>query len=88
MKLNIWDTMSIVVLGIAGLVFIVVIAIFLFPGVPVNPFPPEGYRTEKLPTPTATLNMLPPTWTPTPAVEATKRPTSTVYPTPTPVILR
>lgn len=84
MKLNIWDTMSIVVLAIAGIVFIGVIAIFMDPGAPVNPYPPAGSRTE---IPTATLNVLPPTWTPSPTPEVTKRPTSTPYPTSTPFTL-
>jgi len=81
MKLNIWDTMSIIVLAIAGIIFIGIVAIFLDPGAPVNPYPPGGARTE---TPTATVNMLPPTWTPSPTVEVTKRPTSTPIPSPTP----
>lgn len=88
MKLSIWDTLSIGVLAIAGIIFIMVLAIFFNPGAPVNPYPPAGYRTEIPPTPTATLNQLPATWTPAPTIEVTKRPTSTPIPTSTPVNLK
>jgi hypothetical protein len=40
-----------------------------------------------IPTSTATLVSLPPTWTPVPVIQATKAPTSTPYPTETPFVL-
>ena len=68
MKLSIWDTLSIGVLAVAAIIFIMVLAIFFNPGAPVNPYPPAGYRTQIPPTPTATLNQLPATWTPSPTI--------------------
>lgn len=102
MKSSIWDILTgILLLGIIVLVGLFV-AILINPNVPFNPLPPpasahhnqQPIPTIVLPTATATPLALPPTWTPTPQVEptlirqaATLRPTSTLVPTFTPVIL-
>jgi hypothetical protein len=88
MKLSGWDKISIVLLVAAVVVLLWYVLIFVNPGTLVNPFPPPGSRGELPPTPTATINALPPTWTPTATVEVTKRPTSTPIPTSTPVKLK
>ena len=88
MKLTVWDKMSIAVLAVAVVLLGMIVVIGLNPVSLVNPFPPAGARNTLTPTPTATLNMLPPTWTPTSTVEVTKRPTSTPIPTSTPVKIR
>lgn len=88
MKLNDWDKMSIVVLAMAAVIVLWLVLIAVNPGTLVNPFPPPGSRGPITPTPTATINALPPTWTPTPVIEVTKRPTSTFVPTSTPVRLK
>ena len=88
MKLTVWDKMSIAVLALAFVLLALIVVIGFNPGSLVNPFPPPGARHTLTPSPTATLNMLPPTWTPTATIEVTKRPTSTPIPTSTPVKIR
>lgn len=88
MKLSIWDILSIVVLVAALIVLGVVMAIFANPTSSVNPFPPATLPpTIDIPTSTATLVSLPPTWTPTVIITATPRPTWTLIPTETPLVL-
>ena len=84
-KIKIWDVFSILVLIGTLIVIFVVFSIFSNPSSSLNPFPPATLiPTIDIPTSTPTLVELPPTWTPTPYVEPTKRPTSTPYPTVTP----
>jgi hypothetical protein len=88
MKTNIWDILSITVLIAAVVVAIIVLTIFVNPDSSVNPFPPPtAVPTIFIPSPTATDFQLPPTWTPAPYVQPTIRPTSTPFPTQTPVRL-
>jgi hypothetical protein len=88
MKISFWDLLTIVVLVGIAVVIIVVVAIFMNPDSGINPFPrPTLPPTIMVPSPTATLISLPPTWTPTPQIEATRRPTSTPIPTSTPFVV-
>lgn len=87
MKLSFWDFLAIAALAGALIIGIIVLTIFINPNSSVNPFPVPTYPpTMALPTSTATLVQLPPTWTPTPQVEITLRPTSTPIPTETPFV--
>ena len=88
MKLSVWDFLAIL-LVIATVIFAaVVLIIFTNPDSSLNPFPnPTLPPTIMVPTSTATQVSLPPTWTHTPRVEATRRPTSTQFPTSTPLVL-
>ena len=84
-KLSIWDLLTVLTLVSTLVLAIVILSIFSNPDSDINPFPkPTTIPTIFIPSPTATLISLPPTWTPTPRVEPTKRPTSTPYPTVTP----
>jgi len=84
-KLSIWDLGSIIALAATLVLVIVMVSIYMNPDSNINPFPRATMiPTIFIPSPTATLLSLPPTWTPTPRVEPTKRPTSTPYPTVTP----
>ncbi len=88
MKLSVWDILSIVVLVAALIVLGVVMTIFSNPNSSLNPFPPATLPpTIDIPTSTATPVMLPPTWTPTVYFTPTPRPTSTLFPTETPLVL-
>lgn len=85
-KLSIWDILTIVTLVATLVVAIVVLSIFNNPDSSLNPFPwPTTIPTIFIPSPTATLRSLPPTWTPEPYVAPTTRPTSTPVSTWTPV---
>jgi hypothetical protein len=96
-KITVWDLMTlIVVLAGAGLL-IVFARIFINPQIAYNPFPPPTMvPTLEIPTSTATLQSLPPTWTPEhskgsraalEATRATLRPSQTAPPSATvPVI--
>lgn len=88
MKMSIWDILAIVLI-VGALIFgIIFLAIFVNPDSSVNPFPPPTLPpTVVIPTSTATLVSLPPTWTPVPVIVLTKAPTSTTYPTETPFVL-
>ena len=89
MKLKVWDILSILVLISAVIVIAVVLAIFANPDSSLNPFPPPTLPpTISIPSATATLVQLPPTWTPTVAISLTPRPSSTPFPTSTPLVLR
>jgi hypothetical protein len=56
----------------AVILLVLVIAIFNNPDSGINPFPfPTLPATIAVPSPTPTLLQLPPTWTPTPLIEAT-----------------
>lgn len=88
MKLSIWDILTIVVVAITAILLLVMLVIFINPNSSINPFPqPTLPALVVLPSPTATLYMLPATWTPTPLVEATRMPSSTPIPTMTPLVL-
>lgn len=88
MKPNIWDILSIIVLVATLTVAIIVLSIFADPTSSINPFPPPTMvPTIFVPSPTATLYSLPPTWTPAPYMQPTPRPSSTPFPTNTPVRL-
>jgi len=81
-KFSFWDILTILTLVATITVAIVVISIYSNPDSSLNPFPvPTAVPTIFIPSPTATLISLPPTWTPTPYVEPTRRPTSTPLPT-------
>lgn len=87
MKLSIWDALTIAALAGSIIVIAVIFAIFANPDSGINPFPPPTLPpTMSLPTSTATMMQLPPTWTPTPQPEVTKRLTSTPIPTETPFV--
>lgn len=87
MKLSIWDILAITALAATLVIGIVVLAIFINPDSSINPFPvPTLPPTMAVPTSTATLVQLPPTWTPTPLPEITLKPTSTPIPTETPFV--
>jgi hypothetical protein len=84
--------LNLVTLGVLLVTLIIggtLIAIFLNPQIPLNPFPPPTLpATLGFPTPTNTPEIyLPPTWTPSPAVAPTatsiptEAPTGTVAPT-------
>ncbi len=93
MKTSIWDILTFLL--IVGIVLIALAALLLFinPNLPFNPFPPQGGGLSSLfiPSPTATVRRLPPTWTPTPrpteAATPTRKPTSTAAPTSTPFVI-
>jgi hypothetical protein len=86
MKLKIWDILSILVLVCALIMAIVILTIFANPNSSVNPFPPPtSVPTIFIPTPTPTEVRFPPTWTPVPVIQSTIRPTSTPFPTKTPL---
>lgn len=88
MKMSIWDILAIVLIAAALIIGAVILVIFVNPDSSVNPFPPPTLPpTVVIPTSTATLVSLPPTWTPVPIIEATKAPTSTPFPTETPFVL-
>ena len=85
MKMSIWDILSVLVLTSAAVVIVVVLLIFVNPNSSINPFqPPALPPTIMIPSPTATLVSLPPTWTPLPIISATPRPSSTPIPSATP----
>jgi hypothetical protein len=84
-KLSFWDLLTVLTLIATLVLAIVMLSIFSNPDSDMNPFPkPTTVPTIFIPSPTATLISLPPTWTPTPRIEPTKRPTSTPYPSVTP----
>ncbi len=84
-KLALWDILTIVTLVATVALVIVFASIFANPDTDLNPLPrPTLIPTIFIPSPTATLRSLPPTWTPTPFLEPTRRATSTPYPTVTP----
>lgn len=88
MKLTFWDILTIAVLIATTVVIVAVMVIFANPESPINPFPyPTLPATIMVPTNTATLVSLPPTWTPVPRIEATPRPTSTLAPTATTFVI-
>lgn len=67
MKISFWDVLSILLLLATGLVVFVFMTIYTDPNSVLNPFqPPTPPSQIILPTLTATLKKLPPTWTPTP----------------------
>jgi hypothetical protein len=85
-KLSVWDILTILTLVATLVVAIVVLTIFNNPDSSINPYPwPTMIPTIFIPSPTATLRSLPPTWTPEPIFTPTTRPTSTPAPTWTPV---
>jgi len=84
-RLSKWDILTILTLVAAIALIFVYWSIFADPDTDLNPFPnPTAIPTISIPSPTATLLSLPPTWTPTPFIEPTRRATSTPYPTITP----
>ncbi len=84
-KLSLWDLLTILMLVATIVLVFVLVSIYVNPDSDINPFPRATMvPTIFIPSPTATLLSLPPTWTPTPYVEPTRRPTSTPYPTVTP----
>jgi len=88
MKMSIWDILTIVLIAAALIIGAVFLVIFVNPDSSVNPFPlPTLPPTVVIPTATATLVSLPPTWTPVPVIQMTKAPTSTPFPTETPFVL-
>ncbi len=88
MKLSIWDILTLVVIAATVILLVIILVIFINPGSSINPFPlPTLPPTIMVPSPTATLFSLPPTWTPTPKMGSTPLPSSTPIPTMTPVIL-
>jgi hypothetical protein len=88
MKMTIWDILAIVLIAAALIIGAIFLVIFVNPDSSVNPFPPPTLPpTVVIPTSTATLVSLPPTWTPVPVILATKAPTSTPYPTETTFVL-
>ncbi len=87
MKFSVWDILAIAALAGAVIFGALVLVIFINPNSSVNPFPPPTLPpTLLLPTSTATLVQLPPTWTPTPQPQFTQRPTGTPIPTETPFV--
>jgi hypothetical protein len=88
MKISFWDILTIAVLFATAVVIVVVLAIFINPDSGINPYRyPTLPPTIMVPTATPTLVSLPPTWTPTPIIEATKRSTSTPFPSSTPLVI-
>ncbi|MCX6055837.1 MAG: hypothetical protein NTZ74_13180 [Chloroflexi bacterium] len=88
MKITFWDILTIAILITTAVVIVVVVGIFTNPDSQINPFPnPTLPPTIMVPTSTATLVSLPPTWTPTPRIDATPRPTSTMIPTATDFVI-
>lgn len=88
MKLSVWDILTLVVIAATVILLVVFLVIFINPDSPINPFPlPTLPPTIMVPSPTATLVSLPPTWTPTPKMQPSLLPSSTPIPTMTPVIL-
>ncbi len=89
-KTSIWDILTAIVLFgilcmVAGFAFLV-----LNPGLAAGTAPLTTIPTISLPTATATVPGLPPTWTPVPVevqASATLRPSATIPPTNTPVLL-
>ncbi len=82
--LSVWDVFSILVLIVTACLGAYYLLIFITPTTPLNPFPPQrAQAVDLLPTPTATLLEMPPTWTPsaTPYIP----PTNTPLPSFTPV---
>lgn len=82
-----FNWLSVLLLGLTGLVVVIYLVILVNPYVPLNPFPPPGRpigARRPTPTPTATLTpALPPTWTPTATATATPIPPPTPTRTPT-----
>ena len=65
MKITIWDILTILTLFVLAGVVVVVLQIMINPYTAINPFkPPTLPPTIAIPTSTATLRALPPTWTP------------------------
>ncbi len=92
MKNTFWDVLSI--LGLISTLCIGALAVMVFvnPRISINPFPPPtDIPTVMIPSATATMQKLPPTWTPTYFAEdtatlvptQTPRPTSTSFTLPT-----
>lgn len=84
-----FDRLTIAFLGGSLLCAVCYLLIFLFPSVPLNPFPPLQAEAplQPLPTMTPAPAALPPTWTPTPAITyaaLSTRPADTRVPTRTP----
>lgn len=87
-KLNAWDILSILVLLGTIIMVIVMFSIFSDPTSSINPFPPATLPpTIDIPTSTLTPVRMPSTWTPTPWVSPTLRPSSTPIPTMTQVVI-
>lgn len=83
-KPMIWNILTILVLVAACVLAYFFMQIFNNPNSPYNPFPPQPLPTVLLtPTPTATIILQPPTWTPT--LTPQPSPTRTKAPTWTPV---
>ena len=80
----VWNILTIlVVLAICGLAYLF-LTIFMNPYAAYNPFPPKALPTKyQTPTPTATIILQPPTWTP--SLTTSPLPTRTKAPTWTPV---
>lgn len=88
MKPSIWDILAIVLIAATLTIFFVVLVIFINPDSSVNPYPlPTLPPTVVIPSPTATLISLPPTWTPAPVIQPTRAATSTPVPTETPFVI-
>ena len=92
MKISIWDILAIFALLGAVAIFLVFVAIYNDPYMPLNPFqPPTLPAVINYPTFTPTLKKLPPTWTPTPVgfiqVTADIHASSTLFPSNTPFTL-
>jgi hypothetical protein len=93
MKISIWDILSVLALLGTFAIILVALTIFSNPNSGFNPFPPPTAPAPiVLPTATATLRSLPPTWTATAeggvsAGGETPRITSTLPPTSTQFVL-
>jgi len=73
MKISAWDILAIILTVVAIILLVLVVVIFNNPDSGVNPFPfPTLPATIVVPTATPTLLQLPPTWTPTPRIQATQ----------------
>jgi hypothetical protein len=85
-----WNILTLVILGITGIIGLIFLVIFINPYAGINPFPPPtALPTVALPAITPTPGFtLPPTWTPAPteapSATPTLKPSSTPVPTNTP----
>ncbi len=91
-SLSVWDILSILVLVVTACIGAYYVLIFIQPNTPLNPLPPQRAQVvDLLPTPTSTLIVMPPTWTPsvTPYIPPTNTPLPSFTPvfTFTPVLL-
>ena len=90
MKLTLWDILAVLALVATAGIIIIYGTLFINPHTSINLFPPPEMPTPLvLPTSTATLRMLPQTWTPTPfgGAPTEVKPSGTPIPSGTPVIL-